>query len=310
MAAETGRRPETPPTSPRALPEPPPQAVMGLLNYLTATSLDEDYAHVSARRRAAERRAARERTEGERTEGESAGRRSPGAWGLVVLAVFGVLVATAAVQTSRNSEETASSRDALVAQANDRKAVLAGQQDRVVALERSIAAVRSDLLDTTNQASATRTRLRTLGVATGEDSARGPGVRVTVDDAPDAASTKQKVIGQDLQRLANGLWQVGAEAVSINGQRLTSLSAIRDAGKAITVNKVSLRRPYVLSAIGGPQMGGALLETSGGQTWAALQSSFGLKFDVTTEESMTLPPAQGLVVRHARQPRSSQERQQ
>src|SRR6478672_3974362 len=55
----------------RPVNDPPPQAVMGLLNYITATSLDEDYAHVSKQRA---------------TVGAPA-RRNPGTVGLVVLAV-------------------------------------------------------------------------------------------------------------------------------------------------------------------------------------------------------------------------------
>src|SRR4051812_37044102 len=98
MVADQDTR--TPPT--RAEHEPPPQAVLGLLNYITATSLDEDYAHVSKRRG---------------SEGP-ARRTSPGTVGLVVLAVFGVLVATAAVQTSRTADESASSRQSLVKQVN------------------------------------------------------------------------------------------------------------------------------------------------------------------------------------------------
>ena len=61
---------------------------------------------------------------------------------------------------------------------------------------------------------------------------------MVVDDAPDTTDDKQRVLDLDLQKLVNGLWQVGAEAISINGQRLTSLSAIRDAGSSITVNFV------------------------------------------------------------------------
>ena len=44
------------------------------------------------------------------------------------------------------------------------------------------------------------------------------------------------MLDPDLQKLVNGLWAAGAEAISINGQRLTNLSAIREAGEAITVN--------------------------------------------------------------------------
>ena len=101
----------------------------------------------------------------------------------------------------------------------------------------------------------------------GARAARGPGIQIVVDDAPDATSFKQQVQAPDLQKLVNGLWQVGAEAIAINGQRLTSLSSIRDAGSAITVNYVSLRHPYTVSAIGDPKtMGARVLDTAGGQT--------------------------------------------
>ena len=147
-----------------------------------------------------------------------------------------------------------------------------------------------------------QSRLDRLGVLAGAVPVRGPGIRVVVDDAPGATSAKLQVQGQDLQKLANGLWTVGAEAIAINGQRLTSLSAIRDAGSAVTVNYVSLRRPYTVSAIGNERtMGADLLDTSGGQTWATLQS-FGLKFDVNTKDTMLLPAAKRVTLRYAHEP--------
>ena len=260
---------------------------MGLLNYITATSLDEDYAHVSEQRR--------------RT-GEPPSRRRPGKVGLAVVAVFGVLVATAAVQTARNADESASSRASLVNQVNARTAVLDRQRATVRDLQRQIAALQEADLAATTEGRGVRSRLDRLGVLTGAAPARGPGVQVVVDDAPRAKSPKFMVQAPDLQKLANALWTVGAEAIAVNGQRLTSLSAIRDAGSAITVNYVSLRRPYTISAVGNPKrMGADLLDTSGGQTWATLQS-FGLEFDVNTEDNMLLPAAKRVALRYAHEP--------
>jgi len=260
---------------------------MGLLNYVTATSLDEDYAHVSRRRSAS---------------GQPS-RRRPGMVALVVLAVFGMLVATAGVRTARDADESSNARAALVDQVNGRKATLAAERDRIVDLRRDVAALRNDNLDATNQSRAVRAQLARLGVATGARATTGPGIRVVVDDAVGGTSSKEQVHGQDLQRLANALWSIGAEAISINGQRLTSLSSIRDASDAITVNFRSLRAPYTVLAVGDPQtMGARLLETSGGQMWVTLQSTFGLQFDVTTEDSMTLPAAKRLTLRYAKQP--------
>lgn len=266
--------------------EPPPQAVMGLLNYITATSLDEDYAHVSKRRG---------------TDGKPR-KASPGTVGLVVLALFGALVATAAVQTSRNADESASSRVSLVRQVNARKAQLTSQRATIASLRGQIAALQDSNLAATTQGRAVQARLRRLGVITGGAPAKGPGIRVVVDDAPGATQDNQQVLDQDLQKLVNALWLVGAEAISINGHRVSHLTAIRQAGSAITVNFVSLRRPYTISAIGNEnQMPAKLLDTEGGKTWLTLRASFGLKFDVNSEDSMTLP-ADTFHLRYARRP--------
>ena len=126
---------------------------------------------------------------------------------------------------------------------------------------------------------------------------------MVVDDAPGATEDNQLVLDQDLQKLVNSLWQVGAEAISINGQRLTNLSAIREAGGAITVNFKSLGGPYTVSAIGNKnQMAAQLLDTEGGRTWLALRTGFGLRFDVNSEDSMTLPASTRTTLLHARQP--------
>jgi uncharacterized protein YlxW (UPF0749 family) len=264
---------------------------MGLLDYITATSLDADYAAAASRR-------------AQRDPDGRPGR--PGRVALVVLAVFGVLVATAAVQTARTADESASSRSSLIKQANDRKAQLAERRASLRALQRQVSTLRSRNLAATSQGRQVQRQLTRLGVASGSSATRGPGIQVTVDDASGAEDFKQQVQAPDLQKLVNGLWQVGAEGVSINGQRLTSLSAIRDAAGSVTVNFTSLRAPYTISAVGNPKtMGAALLDTAGGQTWVTLQSTFGLQFAVDTKDSMLLPAAKRVTLRVARQDRSA-----
>ncbi len=280
MAADT-ERPAPPPA------DLPPHVTMGLLDRLTATALDEDYAHVSRRR---------EET-GEPTKGR------PGRAALAVLAVFGVLVATAAVQTARTADETASSRSSLVEQANEHKAELADRVAALRTLRRQITTLQTQELTNSREGTALDQRLERLGVQSGASAARGPGIQIVVDDARGASSFKQQVQAPDLQKLVNGLWQVGAEAIAINGQRLSSLSSIRDAGSAITVNYVSLRHPYTISAIGDPKtMGARVLDTAGGQTLLTLQSAFGLQFDVNTKDSMLLPAAKRVSLRTAHEP--------
>jgi uncharacterized protein YlxW (UPF0749 family) len=272
------------PTQVRQAPDPRPRVVPGLLDHLTSTSLDEDYAHVAQRRSASgSPRPAR-----------------PGGTALAVLAAFGLLVATAAVQTSRDADVSATSRQSLVAQADARKAELGDRRAQVRSLQGEIAALEASGLEATTAGRAAQDRLSRLALLTGSAATEGPGIKVVVDDAPGAPSFRQQVQAPDLQKLVNALWVVGAEAVAINGQRLTSLTSIRDAAGAITVNFVSLRRPYTVEAIGDPAtLGSRLLDTAGGQTWLALHSTFGLGFDVDTADDLVLPAARRLDLRSA-----------
>src|SRR4051812_29904904 len=125
--------------SPRPEGDPPPQAVMDLLSYLTATSLDEDYAVASERRARSEAAAAEAGSGAGAGTGSGAGSGvRPGRWAMVALAVFGVLVATAAVQTSRNADVSASSRTSLVKQAEARRDELNGKRAQIGQLQRQI----------------------------------------------------------------------------------------------------------------------------------------------------------------------------
>ena len=81
-----------------------------------------------------------------------------------------------------------------------------------------------------------------LALGTGFSAVEGRGLRVTVDDQP-AGDPDGLVRATDLRVLVNGLWQAGAEAIAINGRRLTALSAIVNADIAIQVNKGPLSPP-------------------------------------------------------------------
>jgi uncharacterized protein YlxW (UPF0749 family) len=259
---------------------------MGLLDYITSTSLDQDYADASERRR----------------QRGGAATRKPGRWALVVLASFGLLVGTAAVQTARTESVTESSHAALVEQVHAAEADLTEARD-------TVALVRGEADDAANQARmgasdlrAAEQRLGRLCVYTGSCPVSGPGVRMVVDDNPDPADERETVFDKDLQHIANGLWEAGAEAISINGQRLTALTAIRVAGSSITVNYEPISPPYVIEAIGdGREMPARFVESTTGNFWLNARARFSLVSEMTREESLTVPaaPSARIRLRHA-----------
>jgi uncharacterized protein YlxW (UPF0749 family) len=271
---------------------------MGLLNYLTATSLDEDYAHVSARK-AAQPDDADKAARGRRL-------RSPSLAGLAVLLVFGILVATAAVQTYRTADAAAARHDQLVKQVFARKDSLAALQERARTLRSEVQTLQTVQLQATAEGRAVQSRLTRLGLANGALPATGPGVRVIVDSGPSTSGDNADVLDVDLQKLVNGLWLAGAEAISINGQRLTSLTAIKQGGGIMTVNFRRLSPPYTVSAIGNPDnLAARFVDTPGGQWWLDLQALYGLRFEINTvpeQEPLTLPAASRLTLRKAHVP--------
>lgn len=273
------------PTTDVAGPDRPDQAVIGLLNYITATSVDEDYAHVAERKaQTGEKKPLHPRT---------------GA--TVVLVLFGVLLAVAAVQTSRNAPASADNRDYLVSRVNASKEALSQRRQAIVRLQTEVDDVGLQNLNATSTGRALQERLDQLGVMSGVAAVTGPGIEITVDDAPDADEDAELVLDRDLQHLVNGLWEIGAEAIAINGQRLTTLSAIRQAGGVITVNFRDVTRPYVISAIGDPDtLASRFIDTDGAERFALNQSRYGLEFDIqNVEGSLSLPAASRTALRYA-----------
>ena len=102
--------------------------------------------------------------------------------------------------------------------------------------------------------------------------ARGPGVIVTLDDSPkkEMSETRPDVVenyivhDSDIRSVTNELFAAGAEAISVNGQRLIANSSIRCVGPVVLVNSVQIARPYVIKAIGAPEALQTALELPGG----------------------------------------------
>ena len=110
-------------------------------------------------------------------------------------------------------------------------------------MTQEIATLRAAALGDDDTARFVESQINTLDPVVGMLLVSGPGVLIVVDDCPrPAADARDRVLDIDLQVLANGLWEAGAEAVAINGHRLSNLTAIRSAGDAITVDYRSLTR--------------------------------------------------------------------
>jgi uncharacterized protein YlxW (UPF0749 family) len=287
-----------PPDTPR--PELPDQVVMPLLDRIVRQSLDEDYQVVAARKAHGRRGRDGGRPGGGRPGRPAAGRRPPAApsspgrprqVAAAVMAAFGVLVAIAAVQTSRNAPEANASRASLIEQVESRSDTVARLQARLERLRSSTTDLRAALGQSTEDERVLAARIQRLEARTGLAAVTGPGLRITVDDAPDGDVTQQ-VRDSDLAALVDGLWNAGAEAISVNGKRLTNLTAFDNVGPAIHIGITPLVPPYTILVVGDPDtLAADLLESTFGQHWYSLVDSLGFVFDSRSADSLSLPAA-------------------
>lgn len=251
---------------------------MDLLNDIVRNPIDPDYAVV----------AAREAPAGPARRGWVVG---------LVMGGFGLLVGLSLGGTLRAAPQVQAERADLVARVGAASGKVAELQQRRAALAKE----NRNLADAVNQADpATAAELARLGAVAGSGAVKGSGVVVVVDDGEDN-DQQARVVDADLRQLVNQLWRSGAEAIAINGHRLSSRTAIRGAGDAITVDYRSLTRPYRVEAIGdGAAMISEFPGSSGGQWWSYLQQNYGVSFELTRSGNLELAADPGLRIDLAR----------
>ncbi|MFE5137193.1 DUF881 domain-containing protein [Streptomyces fagopyri] len=152
-----------------------------------------------------------------------------------------------------------------------------------------------------------------VGILSGAVAVHGPGVKLVVNDAKEATqggdgdpretsgfSDTGRVRDRDMQRVVNGLWESGAEAVAVNGQRLTALSAIRAAGDAILVDNKPLVPPYTVLAVGdGERLSTRFQNSADGLYLHALQENYGIRTSISVDDDVRLSAAPSVIVRTA-----------
>jgi uncharacterized protein YlxW (UPF0749 family) len=89
----------------------------------------------------------------------------------------------------------------------------------------------------------------------------GPGIIVALHDSPkrNPSETRQDVVNdyivhdRDIREIVNELFASGAEAISVNGQRLIASSSIRCVGPVVLVNSTQVAPQFIIKAIGKPE---------------------------------------------------------
>ncbi|MFF9101395.1 DUF881 domain-containing protein [Streptomyces rubrogriseus] len=269
---------------------------MSLLTNVMDHSLDDGYAEAAARKQA--------------DGGGGMPKTLRAKLGLAAGLVLAALVVTVgAAQARVAAPVVAKEREELV----DR---IEGETSAADELEKSVDELRDDV-DTRRREALEKSgdgdRSDLVGILSGAVEVHGPGVKLVVNDAKDVAtgadgqprgtsgfSDTGRVRDRDMQRVVNGLWESGAEAISVNGQRLTALSAIRAAGDAILVDNRPLVPPYTVLAVGdGERLSRGFQDSADGLYLHALEESYGIRTAISVADDLKLPAAPSVIVRTA-----------
>ncbi|MDD4802027.1 MAG: DUF881 domain-containing protein [Syntrophomonas sp.] len=138
--------------------------------------------------------------------------------------------------------------------------------------------------------------LKKSNIAAGFISVEGPGIIVTLNDSPRAIQPGDDpnsllVHDEDILFIVNEMKASGAEAICVNDERITAMSEIRCAGTTILVNWNKIAPPFVIKAIGDPQMLESGLLIRGGKLEEL--KLYGLQTQVERKDKLEIPAFTG-----------------
>ena len=147
------------------------------------------------------------------------------------------------------------------------------QQRTIVALQERIAKYEAGVSSSSAQTRALSDDLRSTKFLAGLTAVKGPGVIVTLTDSkmpypkdiPAGFAPQNIIHDTDINQTVNELKAAGAEAISVNDQRLTAMSPVRCAGPTVYINNTMAASPFVIKAIGDAKTLQAALNIPGGE---------------------------------------------
>jgi uncharacterized protein YlxW (UPF0749 family) len=231
--------------------------------------------------------------------------RRPSLWTVlvpVVALVAGLLFATSN-RTAQGTDLRAGESTQLSSLIQQRNAAVARQQDELTVLQQQVQALTDQAASRDGEVAAAQAAGAQGLASAGLTALSGPGLSVTLDDAPPQAqerlprgmSVDNLVIHQsDVQGVVNALWAAGADGVAIMGQRLIATSAVICVGNTLLLQGRTYSPPFLVTAVGNAaQMRQQLAASTEVQLLKEAVDAFGLTYAVADQRQIDLPAYEG-----------------
>ena len=174
----------------------------------------------------------------------------------VIAVLIGIGLAMAITALRQPEEVRNQARDLLIEQVEQRTLIQEGLLAQNGELAEEIRQLSADQLSLSDPDALDE--LTNLGIASGAIQVAGEAYVITLTDSEQSQADpvqfrEERVQAIDLQVVVNALWASGAEAISVNGTRVSGAGAIRGAGAAVLVDLVPVTSPYKVVASGNAQ---------------------------------------------------------
>jgi uncharacterized protein YlxW (UPF0749 family) len=220
--------------------------------------------------------------------------------GLALLAL-GFLIAAQLASEGPRIRITSQERTPLVETALDLQAQQEGLKQQILELRASI-----QELEATGQGGEAVTKglngqLEQARIAAGLAPLTGPGIVIQLSDSsaavpPDGNARDYLASGRDVLVVVEELWLAGAEAIAVNGERITVATAIVDIGGSVLVNSAYVTAPYQVAAIGPADMFERLSRSAGFVDFIRTRAeTFGIGVSYATPDPVDLPAYAGSI---------------
>ncbi|MGY4689737.1 DUF881 domain-containing protein [Salibacterium sp. K-3] len=135
--------------------------------------------------------------------------------------------------------------------------------------------------------------LKKMRMLTGDVPVKGPGISVVLDDykyVPEKENPNQFLVHErHIQEVLDELVLAGAEAVSVNGYRITEDTYIQCMGPVITIDSYTSTAPFVINAIGDSEQLEAAMEMNGGVQDRLVNEN--VQVSIQSKDRITMPAA-------------------
>lgn len=217
------------------------------------------------------------------------------------LLVLGFLIAAQLAAEGPRIRYTTQERSPLVETALGLQAQQDDLKGRIVGLRTSIQEIEKQGAGSAAVVSGLNDRLQQARIAAGLIPLTGTGIVLRFEDSsepvsPDGNESDYLVGAADLRTVVALLWQTGAEAIAVNGERIAGSTAIVDIGGSMLVNAAYVAGPYQVTALGPKDLFSRLSATPGWQEFVRTRrGAFGLGIAWAEPDSVDIPAYAGSV---------------